>query len=140
MSFMNRGLKYGVHAATTYGALYYLSGGAANVDVFGTRMPMWAVGISLGVASSMANDFLHTLVLPYLSTDDKMKSFEGTATSLGAGACSTLLFSYVAQPKLLTEIGAGKIALVGAASEILAQYVYEQSAGMLGIAQKDLLM
>lgn len=140
MSFSNRLVKYGTHGAITYGALYYISGGATKVEVMGQRYPLVAVGFGLGVASSLVNDFAHTWVLPMLPQDDKLKSFEGTAVSLASGAASVLAFAYLLNPAMIQEIGTMKLALVGMASEVAGQWTYEQIAPMVGIKQGDLLM
>jgi hypothetical protein len=142
MSFANRLLKYGVHGGLTYGALYYLSGAdtATTVDLFGTPIPLVVAGLGLGIASSVANDLVHSWILPMISTDQKLNYFEGIATGLGAGAGSMVLFSYLAEPRLLNDPGMAQLALVGAATEIASQWVYERLATVLGVDQGSLLM
>lgn len=140
MSVTNRLLKYGTHGGLTYGALYWLSGGANYVSIFGTDVPLVVAGLGLGIASSMTNDFVHSWILPMISTDQKLSYFEGIATGIGAGAGSMLLYSYLAEPDLLSTPGAAQLALVGAGTEIASQYIYERLAVMFGINQGDLLL
>ena len=114
--------------------------GANYVSIFGTDVPLVVAGLGLGIASSMTNDFVHSWILPMISTDQKLSYFEGIATGIGAGAGSMLLYSYLAEPNLLSTPGAAQLALVGAATEIASQYVYERLAVMFGLNQGDLLL
>ena len=75
MSWSNRLLKYGVHAAVTAGALWYISGYADTVQVFGTTVPLIVAAGGLGIASSVANDFAHSWILPMISVDKKNAIF-----------------------------------------------------------------
>lgn len=140
-AIMNRALKYGSAGAATFGGLYYLSGKAEDmVIVSGVRVPLWAVGLGLGVASSVANDFVHSMVLANIPVDAKLESMAGTATSLASGGSTTLAFAYLLQPKLLTDVGAGKLFLVGAAAEVLGEWGYQQISKWMGYSQSELLM
>lgn len=139
-SIMNRALKYGVAGGVTFGALYYISGGAQTINVFGNNIALWGAGLGLGVASSLTNDFVHNFVLPALPIDDKLASAAGTGVSLASGAGTTLAFAYLAQPQLLSEVGVAKLALVGAGSEILSEYAYQKLAMMFGYSQAELVM
>jgi hypothetical protein len=140
MSISNRLLKYGVHGGLTYGSLYYLSGGAKAVDVFGTQIPLVLAGLGLGIAASITNDFVHSWVLPLVSSDNKLNYFEGTATGLASGAATMVLYSYLAEPRLLETPGLAQLALVGAATEIASQWVYERLAVIAGVDQGQLLL
>ena len=140
MSYSNRLLKYGVHGGVTFGALYWLSGGASSVSFMGYSVPLIVAGVALGAAASITNDVIHGWMLPMISTDQKLNYFEGIATGLGAGAGTMVLYSYLAEPELLQDPGTAQLALVGAGAEVLSSYVYERLAVMWGINQGSLLM
>ena len=105
MSVQNRLLKYAVHGGATYGALYYLSGGAKSVNLFGQDVPLVVAGVAMGVATSLVNDAVHTWILPAISKDKKLQHFEGIATSLAAGAAGTVGFAYLGNKELLNTPG-----------------------------------
>lgn len=138
MSVQNRLLKYGIHGAATFAALRYI-GGAGNVLVGNTYVPVWALGAGLGIGSSMVNDLLHSVVLPFVSPDDKLRSMESTATSLAAGAGSLLLGAMLIDPGLVDDIGRTKLAMIGAATEVFSQWAYEQSAMWFGVKVDQLV-
>jgi hypothetical protein len=140
MSWSNRLLKYGVHGGITYGALYWLSNGASSVDFMGSTVPLVVAGLVLGAASSITNDFIHSWILPTISTDKKLNYFEGIATGLGSGAGTMLLYSYLAEPDLLTNPGTLQLMAVGAATEVVASWAYERLAILFNIDQGSLLM
>ena len=140
MSWSNRLLKYGVHGGVTYGALYWLSGGASSVDFLGSNVPLIVAGLVLGAASSITNDAIHSWILPMISTDKKLNYFEGIATGLGSGAGTMLLYSYLAEPELMQNPGAAQLALVGAGAEVVSSYLYERLAVMFGVDQGSLLL
>jgi hypothetical protein len=140
MSISNRLLKYATHGGLTFGSLYYLSGGASSIDFMGTQVPLVVAGLALGVASSLTNDFVHSWVLPMISTDAKLSYFEGITTGLASGAGSMALYAYLAEPNLLNDPGLAQLALVGAGTEIAAQYIYERLAVVLGVDQGSLLL
>ncbi len=140
MSWSNRLLKYGTHGGLTYGALYYLSGGARSIDFLGSEVPLVVAGLVLGAASSITNDLVHSWILPMISTDTKLQTFEGLATGLAAGAGSMLGYAYLAEPRLLSDPGTAKLLLVGSATEIASQYLYERLAVMFGVDQGSLLL
>ena len=139
MSVQNRLLKYGVAGATSYAALEYLTN-ATNVQLFGRTVPLPVAALGLGVAGSMANDFVHQWILPMLPISDKLEKFEGIAVSLGSGAASTLGLVYLADPALVEELGANKLLMVGAGTEIVSEYAYQQLSMMLGYKQSELVM
>lgn len=138
MSAGNRLLKYGIHGGAVYAGLKYVTGADA-VRLGGTEIPLVVFGLGLGALSSAANDLLHSVVLPYVSPDQKLRSMESTATSLGAGALTMLGGVMLAEPKLVNEIGKGKVMMLGAIAEVFSQYAYEQSAQWFGVKQDDLL-
>ena len=140
MSWSNRLLKYGVHGGITYGALYWLSGGASTVSFMGSSVPLVVAGLVLGAASSITNDFVHSWMLPMISTDKKLNYFEGIATGLGSGAGTMLLYSYLAEPELMRDPGTAQLALVGAGAEVLSSWAYERLAVMFGVDQGSLLL
>jgi hypothetical protein len=140
MSVQNRLLKYTANGAVAWGALYYLSNGSANVRIFDTLVPMPLFAFGVGAASSMAADFVTSVVLPYLPQDQRMMSLESTAVNLASGAGAALALAYVANKDLLSTPGTMQIAAMGAAAEIGGQWVYQQLAKFLGIENKDLLV
>lgn len=139
-AYTNRLLKYGVHGGVSYGALYYLSGGAKAVEVFGMEVPLVAAGLGFGIASCVATDVFNSWVLPSLNQDASVLRVEKTATSLAAGAGSMVGLAYVANKDLLQTPGMQQLAVAGALSEVVSQYAYEQLAQMFGIGKSDLVM
>jgi hypothetical protein len=93
----------------------------------------------MGAAASVVNDLAHNYILPMLPVDEKLKSLEGTAISLGSGAATTVGFAYLAQPALVNEVGMAKLAAIGAASEVASEYAYQKLAGVMGYKPDQLL-
>ena len=140
MSITNRLLKYTCNGGVAYAGLYYLSNGSANVRIFDTLVPLPLFAFGVGAASSMASDFITSVVLPYLPQDQKLQSLESTAVGLGSGAAAALAIAYVSNKDLLNTPGAMQVAAMGAAAEIGGQWLYQQVAKFMGVENKDLLV
>lgn len=140
MSVQNRLIKYTCNGAVCYAGLYYLSNGSGNVRIFDTLVPLPLFAFAIGAASSMASDFITSVVLPYLPQDQKLQSLESTAVGLGSGAAAALALAYVSNKDLLSTPGTMQIAAMGAACEIGGEWVYQQVAKFMGIDNKDLLV
>lgn len=122
----NRVAKYATHGAVMAGTLSYLSGGASGITIMGQRMSVPVAGAVLGVATSVANDLIHSYVLPMTPFGDKanLKDLTATGVAVASGAGSTLAASYLMNPALLTTPGTNQLMLVGAVSEIASEWLF----------------
>ena len=110
------------------------------MTVFGMSVPLWAAGIGLGAASSVVNDALHTWALPYLPLPEKLKDVNGIALSLGSGAATTVGLAYLANNGVFQSVPMLQLAATGAAAEVAGEWIYQKSASLLGVSQKDLIL
>jgi len=74
-----------------------------------------------------------------ITKDQKLQYFEGIATGLASGAGTMLLYSYLAEPALMQSPGTMQLALVGAATEIASEWVFDRLSVMFGMNQGSLL-
>lgn len=116
--------KYATVAAAASVGFGYLAPGN-NMLINGMKVNVYLVGAGIGLLSSVASDSLHKLIFPGVS----VHSVTDTAGSAMLAPATTGL-GFIAVPKLLNggvfnDVSMGKVFLVGAASEMLGIWTYE---------------
>lgn len=124
-----RALKWSTHGATAAVATKLFNPDAGSIELSilgGKRINLSVAAFGMGVAASALSDSLHQWVLPYVSADERMKHMESAIVTPAAGAAAFTGVMWVSQPDVLKEDGQlSKLMITGAASELVAQYIYE---------------
>lgn len=126
-SFLHYAEKSLIHGAVSAGASIIIGGYRAKVVIpyFDTNCPLYCVGALAGVATSFANDFIHSYIMPEIPINKKVRS--EAATVLGI-AMSSLIFTgslYVVNPDLPKEFGVLNSMGIGALAEVVAGYTLD---------------
>ena len=123
-NFSNTLLKPATTGAVSAVGLMAMVGSDSNFQIGETKVPVWALGLGLGAASSLTVDLISEYALPHISKDKKLRHFESIALHLSS---SGLVFAAV--PKLLNSDlnmdEAKSFFMAGVAAEIVGQYIYE---------------
>jgi hypothetical protein len=113
--------KPAISGAIAAVSLPMLSGGSEFV-YNGTRYPLWALGLGLGVASSFMAELAHNYVLPHIPGHEKYLTIESMVLSVAASSGAFVIGAKI----INTDINASEMktfAMVGAASEVLSGYI-----------------
>jgi len=115
----------GIAAAAGY---ILLPGYGIDVKLIGQTIPNYLAAGVAGAAGSLASDILSQYILPNLPQDDKLSYTEGRLLSPIITGASTAAAFWIMNYNALSEAG-GKIALIGAGSEIAGMYAWESVIG-----------
>ena len=126
-SFLHFAEKSLIHGAVSAAATTAIDGYKTRVIIpgFNYQCPLYCIGAIAGVVTSLANDALHTYVMPEIPINKKVRS--EAAAVLGV-ALSGLIFVgslYAVNPALPEEFGFLNSVGVGALSEIVSGYTLD---------------
>jgi len=128
-SVSQRFVKYGTHAAVSAGVYTWLNPEFKNIKVSflnGKAVPIWLVAGGMGLAASMLSDATHAWLLPHISSDQRLKHMEASILAPASGAAAYAGVSLLVNPALINQDGDLKsLLMIGAGSELLATWVYE---------------
>ena len=127
MSFSNFAEKALIHAGVTAASTMIISGSNAQVILpyLNTKVPIYYVGAIAGAATSVANDLMHSMIMPDVPINKKVRS--ESAVVLGI-ALSALIFAgslYAVNPSLPEEFGMLNTLGVGALGEVISGYTLD---------------
>ena len=97
----------------------------SSVVIMGNKVPLVVAGAVLGAGSLFLADALHAVLLSHISADKKLARMESAVVSAGAGGAGYALVAKLANENLVGEAGLQQLLMVGAASSIVSQYIYE---------------
>ena len=92
----------------------------------GKSVPVWMASAAMGIGASALADIIADYILPQLQSDKKLAKMEGSLVTVGSGAAGYVAMGYLANPALINTDGQLKqLAMTGAISELVSQFVYE---------------
>lgn len=97
-----------------------------QVDIFGTKVPLWAVSMGTLYASGVIGEILHASVYPTNDASDKMNEFKSGAVSLGLNAASNLLMWELLTNGRAAELGMGTFIGSAAVAALASDLGYER--------------
>ena len=126
-SFLHFAEKSLIHGAVSAAATTIVGGYKARVIIpyLNTECPLYCIGALAGIATSLANDAMHTYIMPEIPINKKVRS--EAATVLGI-AMSGLIFVgslYAVNPALPEEFGFLNSVGVGALAEVVSGYTLD---------------
>jgi hypothetical protein len=108
--------------------------GGTVVTTLGT-IPTWALGVGLGIGTTLISDIINETLTPELSKNDKMTTVYGAVVNLGSAAGGFTLGSYLANTELVKYQGGPLMtAAMGIGINMVSDYAYENFvAPMVGV-------
>jgi hypothetical protein len=95
----------------------------SSFEIGDRTVPVAIVGAGIGAASSFASELVAQWIVPQISSDQRLQNLESMIVTVGSSAGAFVLI-----PRLLNQnlnMGeANRLAMVGAASEVLSSYLY----------------
>ncbi len=123
---MNRVTKYGSTAAISAALFQMANSGYSSMKTPIGTIPVPVAGALIGVGASVLSDMLHAWLLPHINNDKRLTSVEGALLTPAMGGGGFLLGSYMMNPGALnSNAEIRNLFLVGAASEVLSQWLYQ---------------
>ncbi len=123
---MNKIAKYGATGAVGAGLFQLVNSSSSSLKTPLGNIPIPLAGAAIAVGASLVSDMAHAWLLPHINADKRLVAWEGALLTPAAGGAGFLLGAYIANPETLnssTEVR--NLFVVGAASEILGQWVYQ---------------
>ena len=121
--------KYATQAAVgaaSFTAMAKMNGWSVmTVPMLNANVPLPLVGAALGVAGAVVADLAHDYVMPHLSKDDRLRHVEGAIVAPAVSAAAFAGGIKVLNSDSLKAAGVSNVLIQGAASELVAQWLYE---------------
>jgi hypothetical protein len=113
-------------AAASFQALAQMKGwGSFAVPMMNIDVPPAIVGAVLGVGGAVLADVAHDYVVPHLSKDDRLRHVEGAVFAPAVSAAAFAGGIQILNSEGLESTGLSNVLLHGAATELVAQWIYE---------------
>jgi hypothetical protein len=117
--------KHATHAGVSAAGLSLLTGYESYFLYNGRKIPVYAIGAGLGVASSVSTDLVSKFLLPHIPGSAKLHHLESLALHLGTSGGVFVIAAKMMNGNVGAE-EAKKLFVAGAMAEIVSQYVYSQ--------------
>jgi hypothetical protein len=111
-----------INAGVSAFALNTLFPGSA-FEIGDRQVGVAMVGAGIGFTSSFLSEIVSQWIVPQISSDQRLQNIESMIVSLGASAGAFVVIPRLLNPNL-NMAEANRLAMVGAASEVLSSYLY----------------
>ena len=95
------------------------------IPILNTRCPLYCIGALAGVATSFANDALHTYIMPEIPINKKVRSESASVLGIAMSGLIFVSALYAVNPALPEEFGFLNSLGVGAISEVVSGYTLD---------------